>query len=59
MSGNEKLQNMLDNLINQNPEQAQVHFHDYLQTKMQGVIGGEPESDPTDRVSDEQESDKE
>lgn len=38
MSDNEKLQSMLDNLINQKPEDAQVDFHTYLQDKMQGII---------------------
>lgn len=55
MSDNEKLQNMLDNLINNKPEQAQVNFHDYLQDKMQSVMGT-PEQEP---ASDEMEPDEE
>ena len=35
----EKIRSMLDNLINDNSEQAQVDFHDYLQDKMKDVIG--------------------
>lgn len=38
MADTDKLQNMLDDLINQKPEQAQVAFHDYLQNKMQDLI---------------------
>jgi hypothetical protein len=45
MSDKDKLQNMLDNLINQKPEQAQVDFHDYLQGKMQDVMGTGEEQD--------------
>lgn len=39
MTDKNKLQAMLDNIIDGNNEQAQVHFHDYLQNKMQEVIG--------------------
>lgn len=56
MSDNDKLQNMLDNLINQKPEQAQVNFHDYLQGKMQDVMVGNDAEDP---ALTKQESDKE
>jgi len=41
MADTEKLGNMLDDLINKKGEQAEVHFHDYLQGKMQEVIHGE------------------
>ena len=43
MSDKEALNKMLDNLINDKGEQAQVHFHDYLQGKMQEVIHGDEE----------------
>ncbi len=49
MADTEELGKMLDNLINNKGEQAEVHFHDYLQSKMQEVIHGETElSDDTD-----------
>jgi hypothetical protein len=54
MSDNEKLQNMLDNLINNKPEQAQVNFHDYLQTKMQDVMGT-PAEQPTGEMEPDEE----
>lgn len=38
MADTDKLKDMLDNLINDKPEQAQVDFHAYLQDKMQEVI---------------------
>lgn len=37
---------MLDDLINNNAEQAQVNFHDYLQDKMQEVGGSDQEPVP-------------
>ncbi len=40
MPNTEKLKDMLDNLVNGKPEQAQVAFHDYLRNKLHGVIGG-------------------
>ena len=39
MADKEKLRDMLDNLINQKPEQADIDFHDYLRGKMQDVTG--------------------
>lgn len=41
MADTEKLGKMLDNLIDKNGEQAEVHFHDYLKGKMQEVVHGE------------------
>jgi hypothetical protein len=38
MSDKEKLNDMLDDLINSKPEQAQINFHDYLQTKMREIV---------------------
>lgn len=43
MADTEELSKMLDNLINNKGEQAEVHFHDYLQGKMQEVIHGDEE----------------
>ncbi len=49
MADTEELGKMLDNLIKNKGEQAEVHFHDYLQSKMQEVIHGEVEpSDDSD-----------
>lgn len=45
MADKEALNKMLDNLVNDKGEQAQVHFHDYLQGKMQEVIHGDEEVD--------------
>ena len=48
------LGNMLDNLINNKPEQAQVDFHDYLRTKMQDVIKPEDvEAEETEITNEE------
>ncbi len=44
MTNTEKLKDMLDNLINGKSEQAQVVFHDYLKSKLNGVVGGEKET---------------
>jgi len=40
MSEKEQLDKMLDNIIKDKGEQAEVHFHDYLQGKMQDVLYG-------------------
>ena len=39
MPTTDKLSDVLDNLIDNNSEQAQVNFHDYLQSKMQEILG--------------------
>ncbi len=53
MADTEELGKMLDNLIDNKGEQAEVHFHDYLQGKMQEVIHGDvdipDDSDTTTR----------
>ncbi len=43
MSDKEQLDKMLDSIIGDKTEQAEIHFHDYLQDKMQEVIHGEVE----------------
>ena len=45
---------MLDDLINNNAEQAQVNFHDYLQDKMQDV---QSDQEPVPVQSDEESND--
>lgn len=41
MPNKEKLKDMLDNLIDGKPEQAEIAFHDYLNVKMRQVVGNE------------------
>ena len=45
MADREKLSSMLDALINNKPEEAQIAFHDYLGGKMKEEIHGEPAPD--------------
>ena len=54
MADTDKLSDVLDNLIDNNSEQAQVNFHDYLQGKMQEVIG-KPEPDAADDTNNKKE----
>jgi len=46
MADKAKLNDMVDNLIDQKPENAQINFHDYLQTKMADIVNksGDDES---------------
>ena len=56
MSDNkEQLGNMLDNLINDKSEQAQIDFHDYLRSKMQDVINpaADVETEETEITNEE------
>ncbi len=54
MADTDQLGKMLDNLINKKGEQAEVHFHDYLQGKMQEVIHGDEDiSDDTNTTDEE------
>jgi hypothetical protein len=39
MPNTEKLRDMLDNLVDGKADQAQVAFHDYLKTRLSGIIG--------------------
>lgn len=45
MADTQKLKAMLDDLINGKPEQAQVVFHNYLKTRVNGILGIE-QSEP-------------
>ena len=45
MSDKEELRNMLTNIVDDNTEQAQTHFHTYLQGKMQDVMKDEDDDD--------------
>ncbi len=54
MADTDQLGKMLDNLINNKGEQAEVHFHDYLQGKMQEVIHGDEEISDNANTTDEE-----
>lgn len=59
MADKEKLRNMLDNLINDKSEQAQVDFHDYLGDKMKDTLGvSPPEAAEADEADEAAEADK-
>lgn len=54
MADKDKLRRMLDNLVNDNTEQAQVDFHDYLGDKMKDTLGlGSTEDDDVEAVETE------
>ncbi len=53
MANKEKLRDMLDALIDDNSETAQIDFHAYLSDKMKEVMGGESESESTQSTDDE------
>lgn len=38
MADKKKLNDMLDSIIDKNSEQAEVHFHGYLEDKMREVL---------------------
>ena len=50
----EQLRDMLDNLIDQKPEQAQVAFHSFLQGKIQSVLNGMRGEQPAQNDSDKE-----
>lgn len=57
MADKKKLNDMLDSLIDTNSDQAQVHFHDYLEDKMKEVLNpdlaaAEAEADAEAKVDD-------
>lgn len=43
MADDKKLSDMLDNLAQNNQEQAQASFHDYLKVKIQEIIVKKPD----------------
>ncbi len=53
MSDNEQLDNMLDNIMDDKDEQAEINFHDYLQGKMQTVLHGEIPDVQDNEINDE------
>jgi hypothetical protein len=56
MTDKTKLSDMLDNLVNDNQDEAQANFHDFLQTRVQEILGKgtEPESGENNSVSDKE-----
>jgi len=53
MADNEKLNDMLDNLIGKNQDQAQVDFHEYLQSKVQDVVSGQSTNNAENKDNEE------
>jgi len=51
MADNDKLRDMLDALIDDNSEKAQVDFHSYLSDKMKDTLQGEEESAELDSTT--------
>ena len=51
MTDKDKLRDVLDSLIDQNSDQAEVHFHNYLEDKMREVLKDET-NDPDAEVKD-------
>jgi len=55
MADTATLKQMLDNMINQNADQAQVNFHDYLQHKMKEVLSTGDTPPPPSNKTDKKE----
>jgi len=53
MDKREKLQSMLDAIIDDKNDQAQVDFHQYLQNKMQSALKGEVTDNTSQHASEE------
>ena len=53
MADTEKLRAMLDNIIDDKGEQAQIEFHSYLQDKMQEVMSGEEPGDEAQETTED------
>jgi len=55
MTDKDKLSDMLDNIAKDNPEEAQANFHDFLQARVQEILGkgNETESGENNSVSKE------
>ena len=49
----EELRNFLDAMVDDNKEQAQVHFHNYLEDRMKGMVN--PQMDVAAELSDGEE----
>ena len=53
MSDIEQLDKMLDNIMDDKGEQAEIDFHGYLQGKMQEVLHGEIPDVPKDNETND------
>lgn len=53
MADKDKLRDMLDNLVNDNNDQAQVNFHNYLEDKMKEVLNPDAVDADVETKSDE------
>lgn len=53
MADKDTLGDMLDNLVHNKPEEAQVNFHDYLEAKVKEVLGKDAETE-SNTVSDKE-----
>ena len=54
MADKNKLSDMVDSLIDDNSEQARVHFHNYLEDKMKEVLHPELDQEVKDKESSEE-----
>lgn len=52
----EELRNFLDAMVDDNSEQAQVHFHSYLEDKMKDILHPQPDELEDDDVDDSEET---
>lgn len=54
MADKAKLNDMVDSMIGQQPEQAEIDFHDYLATKFRDAVSGEDETIDSDNKDNEE-----
>ena len=47
------IKDMITNLIDDNPDQARVHFHDALKLKMQGILNPQAAAAPAHVADDD------
>jgi hypothetical protein len=52
MADKEKLNDMLDSLIDKKDEEAQIHFHNYLEDKMKEVLRPEVDDEESNKDKD-------
>lgn len=55
MSGEDRkkqLRDFLDSMVDGNQEQAQVHFHNYLEDKMKGIVNPQVDAEDDLEVTD-------
>lgn len=49
----EELRSFLDNMIDDNTEQAQVHFHNYLEDRMKSIVNPQEIDDDAGSETDD------